>query len=283
MSARHAIVLWLPLASALLVAAAPTVPVDWLAQGDSALAAGDLEQALADYRRAAERTTDPGLAAFNQGVCLYQLGRFREAELLFRCALDDAGVSEMQRGPESQRRRGRALYNLGNCLLKESGGRDRSLLGDAAACYDLCLVDPHADGELLIDARHNMELAKLLRMKARATAAEPERDDGPPDQVPPPREPFGGEPPGPDGQRPDGSTGQAQPAPGTAPDTGQNGPKNPLPGSGHLPPIPDSDELAPMTPEDLAAHLKAAEERIRRERDERLRPRVVVPPTVRNW
>ena len=51
------------------------------------------------------------------------------------------------------------------------------------------------------------------------------------------------------------------------------------PGQGNLPPLPDRDEVAPLTPEDATAHLERAADRINRERREyRRRP----PPTLRH-
>lgn len=274
------------LALPLLLAAAPgPSPDEWLRRGDEAFAAGQFEAALGDYAQAAERGTDPGRAAFNQGVALYQLGRFREAERQFRCALDDAALPAGADAGEPARRRGRALYNLGNCLLQESGGRSAGLLRDAVACFELCLADGRLEPELVIDTRHNLELAKLLWAEARRVAAAGgrESDELPPnDRPPPPREPPpGGNGPGDMGnqQQPGGP---GQPADGNAAGR-QPGPQSPLPGQGNLPPVPDSDELQQLTPEDLQAHLRAAAERIVQERQTRIRRPVSAPETVRDW
>src|SRR5262249_38763613 len=59
-------------------------------QGNAAFDRGDYETAVALYQQAGTRISDPGLAAFNEGTALYRLGRYREAELRFRCCREDA-------------------------------------------------------------------------------------------------------------------------------------------------------------------------------------------------
>jgi hypothetical protein len=53
---------------------------------------------------------------------------------------------------------------------------------------------------------------------------------------------------------------------------------------GNLPPIPDQDELAPLSPEDTAAYLRRVAARVARERREHkqhLAPKA--PPGVPDW
>jgi tetratricopeptide (TPR) repeat protein len=269
---------WLALPVFGLALGAAPMPADWLRRGDEAFAAGQFEAALSCYGQAAERSTDPGRVAFNEGVSLYQLGRYREAELRFRCALDDAALPAARRGP--------ALYDLGNCLLQESAGRSVGLLRDAIACYELCLADGRLEPELVIDTRHNLELAKVLWLEARRSAANGDReaDEPPHSDRPPPRRdepPPGANGPGDLGNQAQ-SAGPGQQADGTA--TGrQPGQQAPLPGEGNLPPVHDADELQQMTPEDLQAHLRSATERIRQERQVRVRRPVPAPESVRDW
>src|SRR5262249_16130224 len=110
----------LPLAALVLVSAAP-VPEDWLRRGNDALARGQYDTALACFARAAERTTDPGQVAFNEGVAQFGLGRHRDADLSFRRCLSDAAGE----------RRTKGLYNLGCTLLQESEGRHAAPLREA--------------------------------------------------------------------------------------------------------------------------------------------------------
>src|SRR5437660_17211 len=51
------------------------------------------------------------------------------------------------------------------------------------------------------------------------------------------------------------------------------------PGKGNLPPLPDEDTLSPMTPEDAAAHLEKAAERIAAERRAALKRTAPGPAT----
>src|SRR5262245_61337611 len=138
-------------------------------QGNAAFDRGDYAGAVDLYKKAEERITDPGLVAFNQATALYHLAAaaeslprcltlYRDAELHYRRCLSDA----------SGLRRGRRLYNLGVCLLQRSQGEDAELLGQAVACFEECSRQPDLGEQLLGDARHNLELAKLLWVKAKA-------------------------------------------------------------------------------------------------------------------
>jgi Ca-activated chloride channel homolog len=243
-----------------LVSATP--PAEWLQRGNDELAAGRTEAALAEFGRAAEWTTDPGRVAFNEGVALYRLGQFREAELHFRRSLADATGG----------RRMRAFYNLGCSLLEESQGRMAGPLRAAVASFEQGL-DGIRHGDPLAEAlRHNLELAK--RLLATARAATPNQPDESPDdsqsgQSPsPPGGPDDGNPavgrdPGAAQTGADGSTLPKGKTDGsTRPQTTDNRP----PGKGHLPPLPDEDALSPLSPEDARAHLQQAAERIAAER-----------------
>jgi Ca-activated chloride channel family protein len=258
-----------------LVSATP--PADWLRRGNDELSRGQPAAALAEYARAAERTTDPGVVAFNEGVALFRLGRFREAEQHFRRSLADATGG----------RRVRALYNLGAALVQESQGRRAGPLKSAVASFEQALEIVRRDDPLADDVRHNLELAK--RLLATARAANPNQPDEPPDSPephPPAPSPGTGDEPGTTQVRePTPQPGQDGKAPGKA--DGNKAPqlsdKSP-PGKGHLPPLPDEDVLSPLTPEDAAAHLERATERIAAERRARLKRTAPGPSTkFREW
>src|SRR3954471_8216204 len=141
-----------------LVSASPApTPDDFIRDGNTAAEQGRWENALAFYDRAEERGTDPGMIAFNKATAYYRLNDYRRAESHFRMALDDAAIPA--------ERRAKALYNLGDCLVKQAGEKDLRLLRDAIRCYELCL-DAAADEGLRRDAEYNLELAKLLWNKA---------------------------------------------------------------------------------------------------------------------
>ena len=102
--------------------ATPT-PDDFVRQGNAAFERQDYQAAVDLYARAEERTTDPGLVAFNKATACYRVGRFAEAAAGYRRCLEDE-----QAPPE---RRARAFYDLGNALVKQSGDASAALLAQA--------------------------------------------------------------------------------------------------------------------------------------------------------
>jgi Ca-activated chloride channel family protein len=247
-------------AAFVFISAAP--PAEWLRRGNDELAAGHPAAALVEFGRAAEWTTDPGRVAFNEGVALYHLGRFREAEMDFRRSLADATGG----------RRTRAFYNLGCSLLGESQGRIAGPLRAAVASFEQGLAGIRSDDPLADPLRHNLELAKRMLDTVR-TASPNQTEESPDDRQP-------GRPPLPRGGPDDGNppVGHDQGAAQTGPDgqplpkgktDGNSGPQttdNRPPGKGQLPPLPDEDALSPLSFEDARAHLQKAVERIAAER-----------------
>jgi tetratricopeptide (TPR) repeat protein len=271
-------VCWLVLFGLVLVGAAPALtPDDLVREGNAAFAAGEYETAVDRYTKAETHSTDPGLVAFNKATALYRLKRYAEAEKHFRACLSDAA------GP----RRARVLYGLGNSLLHLTDDRDVAALQEVVRCYELCLEQDDVDDALAADARHNLELAKLLWLKAKAKREhdDPTKSDSRNDQPKPPdrqeRPGVGTHEPGPGKPRPRPDRVPAKLEPGQEPlpiDEPQQ------PGAGNLPPVPDTDELAPLPPEDVAAHLQRAAAQILRERREH-QQRSVKPSAgnVKNW
>jgi tetratricopeptide (TPR) repeat protein len=264
---RPARVMLLSGLAAVLVAAGPAPPTDDLIRtANEAVGRGDLEAAERLYSQAEERAPDPGLVAFNKGTALYQRGDFRRAELSFRRALGDRDI------PAD--RQARALYNLGNCLVRQAGETDVRQLQAAIECYEMSLRTS-ADEGIRSDAGHNLEVAKLLWAKARARRPQGERD---PDWDDPPRNSH--QPPPdptkpPEGNGPDGpGEGPKKSEPGPKLDVGK-GPEagttpkeadRAAPGQGNLPVLPDTDEVRSLPLEDVRAELKRASQRLQRER-----------------
>jgi hypothetical protein len=262
-----------------LLGAGPAPPTDDLIrQGNEAFARGDYDAALDFYGQAEPRTTDPGLGALNEGVALYRLGRYREADLRFRRSLEDA------QGP----RLARLQYCLGNCLVQEARSGGKSLLEEAIRLYERCLQNADAEPALREETQHNLELARQLWARAKAAPDSADEQD--------PQQEERNQQPRPDNLAnagpPDDGSGKAATAGAAEPIAGQAGntqaPAVPtektLPGKGNLPPVPDQDELAPLTPEDVAEHLKLAKARIQRERqDYRQRPMPAPPANVPDW
>lgn len=275
------------LAALVLLGADPPVTVErLLRQGNAAFERGDFPAALALYEQAEERATDPGQVAFNKATALYRLGlaeenagararTFRSAEDHYRRGA--AGADEP--------RRCRALFGLGNSLL-QARGEEAAALREAVRCYRACLADP----DLAEHARHNLELAKLLWLKARERASRPDQENQNPkdgsnsSQNDPPMNDRDAGPDGSDpgaGQKFDRATGQPiQPGVGQQPvETTQRSP-----GQGDLPPVPDDEQAAPLTPREGEQHLEQAVDRILRDRrTHRLRSSRTPAGPVKDW
>ncbi len=269
----------------LLAAASPSDPEGLLNQGHAAFARGDYAVAADLYERASLRATDPGLVALSLAAAKYHLAleadgpspALYEAEALYRCCLEP-----------NDPRRPRALYGLGNCLLRKAAGRDAASLRAALACYDHCLQAAAEDAALTADAAHNRERTRLLLLQVVPQPGDSSEDRPPANDTanPPPapdRSPLGAleAQAGLDG-RPDARTGTAvKPEPGSAP-VQTDAP--PPPGAGDLPPIPDQADLPPLPARDAAEHLERAHQRIAQERRDFRRTRVRPPAEgVRGW
>jgi tetratricopeptide (TPR) repeat protein len=270
--------LWLLLPALALVAAdrAAVAPDELVRRGNDAVARKQYDEALKLYDRAEDRATDPGLVAFNEGVAFYEQGDYARAEAHFRLARQDA----------AGRRRLWASYNLAASLLQTAGERDVAKLAEAVNLFDECLGGGAADERLALDARHNLELAKMLWVQAKARPAPPQdRPPNDPDNPPPPPKP----------EKPQQQPGGAEEGPGnpdkgqrvrTAQEQGQEPIKtgDQAPGEGDLKVIPDRDELVPMTKEEAEAHLRQAVERVIQEgRAHRQRSPRVTSGKVRDW
>jgi tetratricopeptide (TPR) repeat protein len=140
-------------------------------QARERLAAGDRRAALALLDRARRDLPQQPALAFDTGVAHYRLGDFRQARALFGQA--SAAADPLLRGA--------ALYNLGNCLIREG---DQAAAGDRQAARRLyqealgryrqaLLLAPQA-----ADARHNLAVA-ADRLAAGAGAGGPGGDGAP--------------------------------------------------------------------------------------------------------
>lgn len=246
---------WLVPVAFALVSASPAVDADrWVRLGNDAFGRGDYAQALEYYGRAEEYTTDPGLVALNEAAALYRMGRFREAELHYVRALEDA-LGE---------RRGRALFDLGNALVQGCQGNDAAPLDRAIAAYEECLRSAEIAPELRDDARHNLQLTRTLRQHAKGNSKKQSSDSGkesPEDGQRPPHSSRNGSESFVGGVDPRGQPGKG--IPGRRGQGGQpQATQQRQPGAGNLPPVPDSNELLPLAPEDAHAHLQQAAQRI---------------------
>jgi tetratricopeptide (TPR) repeat protein len=270
---------WLWLLPVLVAAGPAVVPPDELVRrGNRAQTEQKYVDALRLYDQAQERTTDPGMVAFNEGVAFYQQGDYVRAESHFRMARQDA----------VGRRRLGADYDLACSLVQTAGDRDVRKLAEAIGLFEECLRQVEPDNPLAADARHNLELAKFTWLLARARPDshkdKPPEDSEEPKQPPPPK-------PEPNKQ-PGGDDGSGNPTKGSGDrERGQEQGKQAVseqgdaaPGEGTLPVIPDREEMVPMSRDEAEAHLRQAIERVLQERRAHGQRSVRVPAgKVRDW
>lgn len=267
----------------LLLAAAPAqnlTPDELVRRGNEAFARGDRDAADRLYSAAEERTADPGLVAFNRAAAAFEAGNFREAEGLYLRALADPAIPS--------ERRAKALFNRGVCLLKAGG--DAKVYRAAIACYEACLEESPSDAAFAADARHNLEVAKLLWNRERAKSRKPPTpSDGVAEENPakPAKPEKSGNETGTSTQGdPAKPNGQATPTPGTEGSKTQepHTTTQKVAGAGSLQVIVDSDAPQPLSEADTRAMLQRAEERLIKDR--RATARLVAGPeraNVRDW
>ncbi len=256
---------WLHVLALSLLGAAPLADADELVrEGNATFHRGDFAAAAWLYEQAEVYTRDPGLVAYNKAAALYRRGDYREAELHYRRSLEDADAS----------RRLRLLYDLGNCLVQRADSQDVALLDEAIRFYEQCLSQTELDATLASDVRHNLELAKLLWLKAKA--AKEERDRRNPNAGDDESNSSGNRNPlfprGGDQERaatdPFGKAAHLPNQPGDAALEKTQNEGTPPPGKGNLPPLPDDEDLVVLSPEDTVEHLRRATARIAQERQE---------------
>jgi hypothetical protein len=264
----------------LLSAAPPPSAVALQRDADEAAARGDFAAAERLYAAAGERAADPGLVAFNRGTVQFAREEYREAELNFIRCLDDAAIP-----PD---RRAKAYYNRGVCLLKRGGSA--RIYRAAIDGFEKYLDAGLPDETLAADARHNLELAKVLWAQARAKDASADRpNDPPPEEKPdkvPPRPETGPPDLGPDATgSPTGPGSMPRAVPVTGPADGQpGGSDQKAPGAGTLPVLTDTDGVQKLSPEDTQTYLARIAARL--DKDRRDTARLVAGPdrkTVRDW
>lgn len=258
------------------LAATPSAEsLDHVRTGNAAFNRGDLDAAEQAYSLAQEHADDPGLVAFNAAAVRAARGDYRDAELHYLRTLEDRAAP-----PE---RRAKAMYNRGVCLLYRGG--DATTYRTAIASFEDCLDLGIADDALNADARHNLEVAKLLWAKARATQKNPPRaNDRPPEEEPPPeRDPRTTS--ATDATGTEGTAGTKAAQIGAAPEGQQPQPTNQkAPGAGNLPVLLDTERTQPLPPQDTRALLEEIKTRLANDR--RANARLLAGPeraNVRDW
>jgi hypothetical protein len=161
------------------------------AAGNAAYRAGDFTAAEERFRQAESGASDPALVAHNHAAALYQMGRFPDADRTYERSADSVTLHAA-----------RADYDRGNCAFREAckdeGSADPELLERAAQHYEKCLAQEEktpAAGSLFDDARHNLELTRLIlgefaEAKKKANGADPANPDKPSDPSTAHNDPF---------------------------------------------------------------------------------------------
>lgn len=267
--------LLLPLLTGLL-SAAPLPRVDLLLRkGYEAFERGQNNEALEFFQQAEELAPDPALVSFNEAAVLYRLERYAEAALHYQRCLEDL--------PIPPTRRCRAYFQMGNAYLRDSKGTSRPLLEKALDAYRACLLLEPSVGPVRSDARHNLEIARLLWLKS---LPNPEENPGNGANNSREKRPNHKRPePGKQDVKDDASPGKTD-DPGTGPaDAGKEnaGAKAKKAQSGPLTVLEDTSELVPLSPGETEAHLSAIARRILQERRQYRRHALTVPENVKDW
>jgi hypothetical protein len=128
------------------------------AAGTAAYQAGDYTRAEARFRQAEQSAPQSASAAHNHAAALYQLRRYDDADHTYERSAEGDALHAA-----------RADYDRGNCAFREAcaeeGTADPALLQRAVGHYETCLAregDTPPAASLFDDARHNLELAKLI-------------------------------------------------------------------------------------------------------------------------
>lgn len=248
----------------LIGAATKPEPNELVRLANAAFERQEYDAALKLYTEAEATIENPGLVSFNKGAALYRLGRFRDAQVHYQRCLEETDAPH----------RPGLLFNLGNCLLQQAqAGGDLSLFREALQAFQQCSSEPKVDAELRENARHNLELTKLLWLQARlARPNQPEKEPGS-DTNPEPPQP---EKKPPDNQEKVGDGSDTNPGQTPKPimekrgkADKKEGPDKAIetpetaPGKGNVPPPPDD---APLSTEDAVKNIEDAAKRIREER-----------------
>jgi tetratricopeptide (TPR) repeat protein len=260
----------IPIVCLTFIAAAPPLqqelPEELVRRANEQFRAGNIEAADALYTAAEERTRDPGLVAFNRAAILFERGQFREAEKHYERVLTDDDCP-----PE---RAAKAWYNRGTCLLRRGGSMD--VYRSAIACFEHTIDSTAADEPLKADARHNLEIAKLLWLEE--AKKEQKKDPPSPNENIPPEEQKP-QKPEPD-KRPGEVDANANPTDGKHGEVPKVGPQQvpqqnnskPTPAdqnvaanNPNLVPLEDKDQVQSRSPEDAREYLKQTSPRRKRE------------------
>jgi Ca-activated chloride channel homolog len=244
--------------------------------GNEAYDRGQDNEALKYFEEAEDFTADPALVSFNKAAALYRLERFGEAALHYQRCLEDGTIPAM--------RKARAYFQMGNACIRDSRGNNRSLLEKAIDAYRFCLLMKETDADLRGDVRHNLELARLLWLKALPNPDDPSQDRPPFPNIGKSNEPDSKKEPVP----PKNSQSEVKSADPGVHDTadtakGAAGHKSTKAQTGPITVLPDNSELVPLSPQETEAILEDISQRILQDHRQYRRHAVTVPDHVKDW
>src|SRR5262249_24020836 len=156
------------------------------------------------------------------------------------------------------------LYDLANCLLHRAQDKDARMLDEAIRHYRECCRIPEAGDALRADAAHNLELARLLRLKVRPTKDPANQPKQPEQPNAPPKTPKEKDKGGTEGGSEAGAPKTKQDGQGKqgATEEKKGAKTQQTPGRGVEQTLPDADQLEPLPREDALAHLERIAGRI---------------------
>jgi Ca-activated chloride channel family protein len=247
-----------------------------LRRGNEAFALQQYDVALRFYEQAEALTLDPGLVSFNKAAAYSRLEKYKEAIECYRRCLEDDGAPSA--------RRARAGFDLGNALLRDAGNHAPTL-AQAVQAYRACLREPDLTGDLRADARHNLELAQLLWLKARNDQKTPDTSDDekkPPQPSPLAKNPLDQKDPGKsDSVYQPVDSGQGSQA--NKPAEVQSGHESKNLRSGSIVVLPDEEPIVPLAPSDTLATLDSHAQRIAEQRRRQRNPAGSGVLTTKDW
>jgi len=139
----------------LLLAIAPgTAHASDTATAERAYQSGDYQDALDQYRQAAENQPDRSDLQFNRGDAAYKAGNYTEAEQAFRKALETPDLSLQEK----------SYYNLGNSQFKDGEAIEKVDTNKTIDLWQHALQSYESALKLRdsADTRHNYEIVKEM-------------------------------------------------------------------------------------------------------------------------
>jgi tetratricopeptide (TPR) repeat protein len=258
-------------------AAPPPDAMTFVRLGNEAYDRGEDEAALKFFEQAEDTTDDPGLVSFNKAAVLYRLERYGDAAQHYQRCLDDGTIPA--------NRKARAYFQLGNAYVRQAKGSQRGPLEKAIDAYRLCLLMKETDGDLRTDARHNLELARLLWLKALPQPEDFAQEHPPFPNIGKIKEPEVKKDIAAAKQGHQVEANSAESGSEESNDTahGAAAQKSKKSQTGPITVLPDTSTLVPLSPEETEALLANISQRLLQDQRHYRRHAVTVPDHIKDW